>query len=341
MLDGLDRVDWKALQHANGAAADVPDMIRDMASSDPEVRQRAFFDAYENIWQQGTVYAATAAAVPFLIEIARAPTLADRSSVLELLFHLAHGSGRDWAQAAANAVAQGRQTYVNLLHDPDSAVRRHAARMLICCPDHRAEVVPVLVTTVSADADRGVRATALYAVAVLAAHEQRPLLEGGLADPEALVRLAAALASSSLLGEAPSSKVVDLLVDFLERADSVPYDELLFGEDCASDIGLALTRVEGARRVELADRVLDVAEAGRAPSMTVAEPLLQLAFDGPQPGLTIASMNGTQRRALMFVATRAWGLRDGTWSTFVNFVYLLREYGLEAEGQKMAGYDPA
>src|SRR5207237_10305385 len=38
MLEGLDAVEWASLTHAYGEAADVPGLIRELLSSDPEVR---------------------------------------------------------------------------------------------------------------------------------------------------------------------------------------------------------------------------------------------------------------------------------------------------------------
>ena len=34
VLDGLDDIDWKSLEHAYGSAADVPDQLRDLVSGD-------------------------------------------------------------------------------------------------------------------------------------------------------------------------------------------------------------------------------------------------------------------------------------------------------------------
>jgi hypothetical protein len=66
MLAGLDEIDWAALRHACGAATDVPEWLRSLRSPDPEVRQWA--EENGNIVHQATRYAATAPAVPFLVE---------------------------------------------------------------------------------------------------------------------------------------------------------------------------------------------------------------------------------------------------------------------------------
>jgi hypothetical protein len=69
MLAGLDELDWAALRHACGAATDVPEWLRSLLPG-PEVRQWAGEDG--SIVHQATRYAATAPAVPFLVELAMA-----------------------------------------------------------------------------------------------------------------------------------------------------------------------------------------------------------------------------------------------------------------------------
>lgn len=91
MLDGLDRTDWAALTHAYGPAADVPDLLRALASKKTAVREEALGTLYGNIWHQGTVYEATAHAVPFLVELLGAPAVAGKAELLALLHELATG----------------------------------------------------------------------------------------------------------------------------------------------------------------------------------------------------------------------------------------------------------
>jgi hypothetical protein len=67
MLEGLDEIDWAALSHAYGPATDVPEWLRSLRSPDPEVREWVREDW--NIVHQGTGYAATAPAVPFLADL--------------------------------------------------------------------------------------------------------------------------------------------------------------------------------------------------------------------------------------------------------------------------------
>ena len=60
MLEGLDRIDWERLTHANGFAGEVPGWIRELTSDDAAVRERAFGLLEGNICHQGSRYRASA-----------------------------------------------------------------------------------------------------------------------------------------------------------------------------------------------------------------------------------------------------------------------------------------
>ncbi len=83
MLDGLDLIDWGSLSHAYGEASDVPEILRSLLS--PDAAEDAAYELYGNIWHQGTVYSATAAAVPFLYELLAQPAVKGRSGIAHLL----------------------------------------------------------------------------------------------------------------------------------------------------------------------------------------------------------------------------------------------------------------
>lgn len=119
-LDELDRVDWESLHHAYGVGAgdddapytDVADSLRRLAITDPgyeplsetkasDGEAPAFADGmyllYGNIWHQGTIYQATAHAVPFLIAYAVGDDTppAQRLSVIRLLADIGIASSFD------------------------------------------------------------------------------------------------------------------------------------------------------------------------------------------------------------------------------------------------------
>ena len=94
MLEGLEDVPWRNLHHAYGEASDVPALIRGLVSPEADVREKALWELYGNIWHQHTVYEATSHAVPFLVEIAVSPDVPDdtRAGVLQLVADIADGS---------------------------------------------------------------------------------------------------------------------------------------------------------------------------------------------------------------------------------------------------------
>lgn len=96
MLEGLDTIDWSALTHAHGSAADVPELLRSLLSEVPDVRLQACADLHETIWHQGTVYPASAAAIPFLFELLTQPGVHDPGWAASLLGCIANGEG--WIQ---------------------------------------------------------------------------------------------------------------------------------------------------------------------------------------------------------------------------------------------------
>jgi hypothetical protein len=167
MLDGLNKIDWSKLTHAYGSAAEVPDLLRDLPSPDMEASANALWELYGNIWHQGTVYEATAHAVPFLIEIIESIPHADRVGILGLLHAIVGGHSYlevhqdldgyhnkrntaefrakmereiSWVRAARRAVLQGVPTYIRLLEDSEANARAMAAYLLATCFERRPEI---------------------------------------------------------------------------------------------------------------------------------------------------------------------------------------------------------
>ncbi|MFB6808854.1 hypothetical protein [Streptomyces sp. NPDC056387] len=138
----LDRVQWHTLTHAYGSAEDVPELIAALYEDDEETAGEALYELYGTIHHQGTVYAASAPAVPFLAHAARhAP--AKRDELLMLLAVLADHDPADvalphWADTPVAAVcaelARVLPELLPCLGDPDRAVRRAALRVVAALP---------------------------------------------------------------------------------------------------------------------------------------------------------------------------------------------------------------
>src|SRR5665213_2529666 len=92
MLEGLYKVDWQSVRHCNGPANNIPKLLQDLLSNDKKTQSSAIIELFDNIWHHGTVYEATAQAVPFLYEILESPSCFERFSVVWLLGAIANGT---------------------------------------------------------------------------------------------------------------------------------------------------------------------------------------------------------------------------------------------------------
>ncbi len=132
MLERLDEVPWPTLTHAYGSAADVPDLLRALASGDPDEREAALSELHGSVWHQGTVYPATPHVVPFLLELLAEPELEGKAGLLHYLGQLARGEAEEPGLAArvGEAVRRGTPIYEVLQDDPAPDVRPAAALLL-------------------------------------------------------------------------------------------------------------------------------------------------------------------------------------------------------------------
>jgi HEAT repeat protein len=128
VLEGLETIAWDELSHAYGSAGEAPGLLRGIASPDRDAAAAALDELLNRVAHQGTVYPATVAAVPFLLELAvGAPH--HRHEITWTVGFLADDretSTGDVAPVRA-AVAAGRETLAALLDDADPQVRRAAA----------------------------------------------------------------------------------------------------------------------------------------------------------------------------------------------------------------------
>ena len=87
--------------HAYGPADDVPALLRAVALGDDDARARAWWELWENVHHQGTVYEATVPAIPFLARVAAAPHHPDRVNAVSFLRQAAVGDGSSAPQVRA------------------------------------------------------------------------------------------------------------------------------------------------------------------------------------------------------------------------------------------------
>lgn len=104
----LEDVQWHTLTHAYGSAEDVPELIRALYQGDEETADEAIHELYGNIHHQGTVYPASAPAVPFLAHAVR-HVPGKREDLLMLLATLAdHDQGDTESPRRNSAVRSPR-----------------------------------------------------------------------------------------------------------------------------------------------------------------------------------------------------------------------------------------
>jgi hypothetical protein len=103
-LADVEAVPWQRLEHAYGPAIDVPAVLRAVRTDD-ERADGAIDQLLSTIWHQGTVYSATAEAVPFVAALALDEDLPVKRRALLglLLFSIARGEGYYLVHGAEDA----------------------------------------------------------------------------------------------------------------------------------------------------------------------------------------------------------------------------------------------
>jgi hypothetical protein len=91
MLEGLDDIPWATMKGVYGSAEKVPGWIRELASDDPEVRQKALRELDVNLYHQGGISEPLIYAIPFFLELLNHPRIADKNELLEFLALIGRG----------------------------------------------------------------------------------------------------------------------------------------------------------------------------------------------------------------------------------------------------------
>ncbi|GAA4019357.1 hypothetical protein GCM10022247_48780 [Allokutzneria multivorans] len=198
MFAGLDKIDWLSLEHAYGPAAEVPEILRGLVSSDPEARELAYEDFADALHHGGDVYEPTALCVPFLLEAVFEPSTPQRAELLGLIASVCgvddtgldtwtpgepdpHENHRHAATARAFVGAELPQL-LTLFDDPSVEVRRALPIVLAVCQEHWTTTLSVLRSRITAEPDPHARAAVVQAVGMIAPHlEEDAELDAALA----------------------------------------------------------------------------------------------------------------------------------------------------------------
>ncbi|MGW1723514.1 hypothetical protein ACWCQK_11375 [Streptomyces sp. NPDC002306] len=216
----LDSVPWHTLTHAYGSAEDVPDLIRALYEEDEDTVEEALRELFGTIHHQGTIYPASAPAVPFLAHAVRhAP--GRRDELLMLLAVLADHDPDDvdsphWPGSPVAAVcAELCRVLPELLpciEDDERGVRRAALRVVAAVAELlpaglRARALARVDEVYATDPVAVVRADAVVVLARFG-REQLPL-----DSPWAEVRLAAAVLAAEASGPPYPAELVEIIAE--------------------------------------------------------------------------------------------------------------------------------
>ncbi|EXK30667.1 hypothetical protein FOXG_16572 [Fusarium oxysporum f. sp. lycopersici 4287] len=193
-LAGLDSIDWSRLNHAYGPADDVPLILRELQSRDPEVYKTALDACWSNIYHQGTRYSASVAAIPFLYALLDSPATEDRETLLYLIVSLAIGHPnwvfpngieiQEWERRLAvmdpedrghamqelkayEAVERGLCSILRCLNEDSASMRANAGHALAFFPRQSGPSRVALHDLLSRETNDNVRGTIVLALAIL------------------------------------------------------------------------------------------------------------------------------------------------------------------------------
>jgi hypothetical protein len=243
MLENLEEVDWAALNHAYGSAVDVPDLIRAYANGQDDHDL-----LYGRLCHQGTVYSATAAAVPFFLELLEAGD----SSLLPFLHQCAIcPENTPAARATRKQIAKALPIMRKLLRNKRKDLRLVAGHALAACAELIPEARNLLRDRIRNEKDKLVRAALMLSLMKAnVANAGEILARACESEKSRLIRLTAGVALCNLAPEKLPGNVAHQMALALRKENpglSDQYRAASDGNDLEQDIALALGKVPAGR----------------------------------------------------------------------------------------------
>jgi len=232
--------------------------------------------------------------------------------------------------AAYDAVRVGVPLFRSLLADGDASVRTWAASAVAWFPEDAGESLPALATVRGEPVST---ATAVVAAGLLGGRPD----PGLLADPDPLLRWAAAIAFANVDQESASQEVVaELLAQVVgETSGAVPF----LDGDLRGYAALALGEVGERHHVAVFDTLLSRIPAVQGiPALPIVGQALRLAFPSTlAEGTAFSALDSRQQRLVsaLVESPSTWQIGD---ATFANFSSLIRAYGLPSWWEKLRDY---
>lgn len=175
-------VDWAALEHAYGPAADLPQWLEKVAHARGRLFGDAMGELYSRVLHQGSIYSASPFAVEAIAEMVRNPNPPEerRGALLAMLDDFAASARKSIADGRfipchsggepehGNAIRQilndSRPLFEGLLGDKNAETRAHAASLVCAFDDAPSTAVARLERMYGAEQDKDVRRGILLAL---------------------------------------------------------------------------------------------------------------------------------------------------------------------------------
>jgi hypothetical protein len=363
MLEGLDSIAWSKLSHAYGKASDTPAHLRNLTSTRQSKREHARDALWSSINHQGSVYDATAAAVPFLVELATSTDIAERHEILQLLTEIARGSGwhqvhqrhdivrkafgeekiakeirreAAWVGTIREEVTKAAPAIAGLLHDGDLRVRLHAANFLTAVPTAAEESVARMKAALQSEQDVIARANLISGITCLAARSEAHLFREEFdraSDP--LLRMVSAIGMVSADPNDPPSDALLALFEILrdkppglaERFNRLPTS---IGYEAA--LAAAMSHAPDGLKRQAAEHLVSEREAHGYRGDWFDVLLLHMVLPPDSSALRAEDLSELQRRAIGCIARTTWPKER---STFINASDVLQAFQLPQGPQEM------
>lgn len=247
-FEDLKSVDWTQLEDASGNAHFVPQVLINLLSrdggDDEAISDAVYQDLYWHLCHRGTVYDATAAALPFLFRLLAYDETPYRTAMLGFVMRTscvprdvleeARRECEGWEDflATYEQFSLGVDVLRRALADGEDEEHRNVVtRGLACQYDHAEAATKALLAAVDGDTSAKVRLSALIAVGQLGTKLGIERLEATCAD-SGLPGVCAALGLSIAFGTDAPDPVVERLRQALEQCESLKadYSELVWAE---------------------------------------------------------------------------------------------------------------
>lgn len=246
VFERLEGVSWSELEDAGGAAHTVPQIVIGLLAQDEgddeEISDSVYGDLYWHLCHQGTIYSATAAALPFIIEIAAYENTPHRAALLSFVSNCCSASRSTLEQArdeewevflaAYEALVDNVDSLLKVLEQDDPVARCAATRAVSGAHDRAADVEKALLAMYERDDDPRVKSSALFALGRLATDSALSLLEQRLSDDTqagACAAMALVMASGAEVSEAVTERLIAEFEHVDDRAES--FSELPWADD--------------------------------------------------------------------------------------------------------------